>query len=84
LNVVIPEKEIDTLKITITILSYNKNKTLLKCIFHKISNYNLGEGKTTYTFSVSVYILSTNILFCVVPAGGEGGSGRNGTEICWR
>jgi hypothetical protein len=34
-----------------------------------------GEGKTTYTFSVSVNILSANILFCVVPAGGEGGSG---------
>jgi hypothetical protein len=42
-----------------------------------------GEGKTTYTFSDSVNVLSANILFCVVPAGGEGGSGRNGTEIHW-
>jgi len=37
-----------------------------------------------YTFSVSVNILSANIPFCVVPAGGEGGSGGNGTEIHWR
>jgi len=37
-----------------------------------------------YTFSVSVNVLSANIPFCVVPAGMEGGSGRNGMEICWR
>jgi hypothetical protein len=43
-----------------------------------------GEGKTTYTFSVSMNVLSANIPFCMVPAGGEGGSGRKGTEIRWR
>ncbi len=43
-----------------------------------------GEGKTTYTFSISVNVLSTNILFSMVLAGGEGGSGRNGMEIRWR
>jgi hypothetical protein len=43
----------------------------------------LGEGKTMYTFSVSMNVLSANILFSVVPAGGEGGSGGNGTEIRW-
>ena len=34
---------------------------------------DLGVGKTTLTFSVSVNVLSANFPFCVVPAGGEGG-----------
>jgi hypothetical protein len=45
-----------------------------------MANLLAGEGKTTYTFSVSVNVLSTNIPFCVVLAGGEGGSGGNGTN----
>ncbi len=35
-----------------------------------------GAGKTTYMFSVSVNVLSANIPFCVVPAGGEGGQAK--------
>ena len=38
-----------------------------------------GAGKTTLTLSVSVNVLSTNFLFCVVPAGMEGG--RNGKYV---
>ncbi len=38
-----------------------------------------GAGKTTLTFSISMNVLSANFLFCVVPAGGEGG--RNGKYV---
>ncbi len=51
--------------------------------FCKVHCYKMGEGKTTYMFSISANLLSANIPFCVVPAAGEGGSGGNGTENCW-
>jgi hypothetical protein len=38
-----------------------------------------GAGKTTLMFTVSVNVLSTKFLFCVVPAGREGG--RNGKYV---
>ncbi len=42
-----------------------------------------GPGKTTYTFSVT-FRSPPPRPFSMLPAGGEGGSGRNGTEIHWR
>ncbi len=48
-----------------------------------LSGIMLGEGKTTYTFSISVNVLSANIPFSVVPAGGGGWvrRKRNGNSL---
>ncbi len=42
---------------------------------------NTGAGKTTAVVSISVNVLSTNFLFCVVPAGGEGGGNRKYVDV---
>ena len=41
----------------------------------------MGAGKTTLMFTVSVNVLSAKFLFCVVPAGGEGGRNRKYVDI---
>jgi hypothetical protein len=43
--------------------------------------YKKSAGKTTLTSSVSVNVLSANFLFCVVPAGGEGGGNRKYVDV---
>jgi hypothetical protein len=53
---------------------------------HKLSADLLGAGITTLTFSVSVNVLSANVLsanfsFCVVPAGGEGGGNGKYVDV---
>ncbi len=46
----------------------------------KISLYQVA-GKTMLTFSISVNVLSANFLFCVVPAGREGGGNRKYIDV---
>ncbi len=50
-------------------------------VFLKQPNFLWGAGKTMLTFTVSVNILSAKFLFCVVPAGGEGGGNRKYVDV---